>query len=192
MPLTRIEGRFTREILREISVGMGLGEWDWCDNPWLALSHLNDFWGYFVGLPPEHDHAPDATHRGWLRLTVLQDDINRSRWPTDPVWHVIQRAHFGGAPPHPLQRGKRSDPQLEQVDAELYGLMKLRSVLCARHQIEGATLSLELGAFAQAMEMRDLEEQRDYAEEIREKARMLGKPVPRRELSVTKVKSSNR
>jgi hypothetical protein len=181
MPLTRVEGRFTREVLREISAALGLESWDWCDDPWMALSHLNDFWGYFVGLPPEHDHAPDVTHRGWLRLTMPQEDANRSRWPTDPVWEVVQRVRFGGAAPQPLARAKRSDPQLEQVDAELYGLFKLRSVLSSRHQVEGATLSLELGAFAQAMEAKDLDEQRDYAEEIREKARMLGKPVPKRE-----------
>ena len=94
MPLFRVEGRFTREILREIAAGMNLAPGDWCDDPWLALDHLNDFWAYFVGLPPEHDHAPDATHRGWLRMTQPQADTNRTRWPTDPVWEVIQRAQF--------------------------------------------------------------------------------------------------
>ena len=57
----------------------------------------------------------------------------------------------------------------------------MRIRCCQRHHIEGATLSLELGAFAQAVEAMDLEEERDYAEEIREKARMLGKPIPRRD-----------
>jgi hypothetical protein len=71
MPLFRIEGRFMREVFREIATALGLEPGDWCDDPWLALDHLNDFWAHFVGLPPEHDHAADSTHRGWMRL-VLQ------------------------------------------------------------------------------------------------------------------------
>jgi len=178
MPLFRVEGRFTREILREIAAGMNVGVGDWCDDPWLALDHLNDFWAYFVGLQSEHDHAPDATHRGWLRMTLPQADTNRTRWLTDPVWMVIQRAQFNDQPPLPLQRGKRVAHDLEQIDAELYGLFKLRSVLCGRHLDETLTLSLELRAFAEWMDAVDLERKRDYYEAVREKARMLGRPVP--------------
>ncbi len=180
MPLTRVEARFAREVLREIAAGMDLPPGGWCDDPWQALEHLHEFWGYFAGLPPEHDHAPDATHRGWLRLTVVyNDDHNQTRWPTDPAWTVVQRAAFGceGAPV-PLQRGRRVEHDLEQIDAELYGLFKLRSVLCERQQEEGITLSLELRAFARAMEEIDERRGREYDEEVREKARMLGRPVP--------------
>jgi len=41
MPLFRVEGRFTREVLREIAAGMNLAQGDWCDDPWLALDHLS-------------------------------------------------------------------------------------------------------------------------------------------------------
>jgi hypothetical protein len=41
MPLFRVEGRFTREILREIAAGLSLAQGDWCDDPWLALDHLS-------------------------------------------------------------------------------------------------------------------------------------------------------
>jgi hypothetical protein len=178
MPLFRVEGRFTREVFREIAVGMNLPVGEWCDDPWLALAHLNDFWACFVGLPPEHDHAPDATRRGWLRLTLPQVDTNRTRWPTDPVWEVIQCAKFTEATPLPLQRGKRVAHDLDQIDAELYGLFKLRSVLCERQMDETLTLSLELRAFAERMDVMDLERERDYYEVVREKARMLGMAVP--------------
>jgi hypothetical protein len=157
---------------------MKLASGDWCDDPWLALDHLSDFWAYFAGLPPEHDHAPDATHRGWLRLTQPQDDTNRTRWPTDPVWEVIQRAQFSDAAPLPIQRGKRVAHDLEQIDAELYGLFKLRSVLCDRQMDETMTLSLELRAFAERMDAVDQQRERDYYEAVREKARMLGRAVP--------------
>ncbi len=79
-----------------------------------------------------------------------------------------------------MQRGRRVEHDLEQIDAELYGLFKLRSVLCERQQEEGITLSLELRAFARAMEEIDERRGREYQEEVREKARMLGRPVPLR------------
>jgi hypothetical protein len=178
MPLFRVEGRITREVLRDIAAGMNLAQGGWCDDPWLALDHLDDLWAYFVGLPPEHDHAPDATHRGWLRLTLPRADHNRARWPTDPVWEVIQRARFSDHVPQTFQRGKHVAHDLAQIDAELYGLLKLRSVLCDRQLDETLTLSLELRAFAERMDAVDLERQRDYYESVREKARMLGRAVP--------------
>jgi hypothetical protein len=182
MPLFRVEGRFTREVFREMAAGLGLERGDWCDNPWKALDHLRDFWGYFVGLPPEHDHAPDATHRGWLRLAMPSaKDDNCSRWPTDPAWEVVQRARFiQDSLPMPLQRAHRVMHDLGQIDAELYGLFKLRSVICARQHTMSLTLSTELRAFATRMEELDEEHGRDYYDEVREKARMLGQAVPAR------------
>lgn len=91
---------------------------------------------------------------------------------------VIQCARFSDSPPLPLQRGKYVAHDLEQIDAELYGLFKLRSVLCGRQLDETLTLSLELRAFAERMDAVDLERKRDYYEVVREKARMLGREVP--------------
>jgi hypothetical protein len=176
MPLFRVEGRFTREFLREIAAGMNLASGGWCGDPWLAFDHLCDFWAHFVGLPPEHDHTPDATQRGWLRLAEPRVDRNRSRWPTDMAWEVVQRTQFSDAAPLPLQRGHQTAHDLEQIDAELYGLFRLRSMLCGRHLDETLTLSLELCAFAERMDAVDLERERDYYEVVREKARMLGIP----------------
>jgi hypothetical protein len=138
---------------------MNLPSGDCCDDPWLALERLNDFLAHFVGLSSQLDHAPDATHRGWLRMTQPQADGNHARWPTDPVWELIQRAQFNHTAPLPVQRGKQRAPDLEQIAAELYGLFKLRSVLCERR-----------------MDAVDLE--RDYYEGVRQKARMMGKSVP--------------
>lgn len=64
------------------------------------------------------------------------------------------------------------------MDAELYGLFKLRSVLCGRQLDPSLTLSIELRDFAARMEEVDVERRRDYYEEVREKARMLGREVP--------------
>jgi len=182
MPLFRVEGRFTREVLRGIANGMNLASGDWCDDPWLVLDHLNDLWAYFVGSPPEHDHAPYATDRGWLRMTLQQADRNRTRWPTVPVWEVIQRAQFSEHTPQPLHRSRRVAHDIDQIDAELYWLFKLRCVLCDRQLDETLTLSLELRAYAERMDAMDLERSRDYDEAAREKARMLGRAAPIRPL----------
>jgi hypothetical protein len=194
MALTRVEVRFRRDVLRELAWAFGQGEGErgqrerWFDDPWTCLDHLADLWAYFAGLPPEHDHAPDVTHRGWMRLTVPDaHDGNRSRWKTDPTWMVIQRAFAGtaGATPAPLARFPKTSNDLEQVDAELYGLLKLRTALRGEYLTTTATLSQELHAFAERMDEVDAERGRDYAEEVREKARMLGKPLPMRDESNT-------
>jgi hypothetical protein len=64
---------------------------------------------------------------------------------------------------------------LDQVDAELYGPFKLRSVIEGRQQHATLTLSQELRAFAQRMEGVDEEKGRDCYDEVREMARMLGR-----------------
>jgi len=177
-PVTRVEVRFRRSILRELA-GMQSEEGRWFDDPWRCLEHLGDLWAYFAGLPPEADTAPDMTHRGWMRLTVPDvRDTNRSRWATDAVWQVIQRAQFGNRLPAALRRLPRGTHDLEQVDAELYGLLKLRGALRGEYLDTTVTLSLELRAFAKRMEEVDEEKGRDFADEVREKARQLGRPVP--------------
>jgi hypothetical protein len=113
------------------------------------------------------------------------DDSNRSRWPTDPVWELLQRAQFNpNTSPAALTRMPRVRHDLEQVDAEVYGLLKLRAVLRAEYLDTTATLSQELRAFAEQMDEVDFKRGRDFAEEVREKARMLGKPVPMRAESI--------
>jgi hypothetical protein len=111
-------------------------------------------------------------------MTLPQVDTNRARWQTDPAWVAIQRARFTDRLPLPLQRGKHVAQDLGQIDAELYGLFKLRSVLCGRQMDRTLTLSLELRAFAERMDTVDRERERDYYEVVREKARMLGRSIP--------------
>ncbi len=182
MALTRVEVRFRRGVLRELAAQVRTKSESsaWFDDPWQCLDHLQDLWTYFAGLPPEADTAPDVTHRGWMRLVVPDgQDSNRSRWRTDPTWELLQRARFhSDAIPLPLQRAPHVRHDLDQVDAELYGLLKLRAAIRGQYLDTTATLSQELRAFADRMEVVDVERGRDFAEEVREKARMLGKPVP--------------
>jgi hypothetical protein len=189
MPLTRVEPRFRRGILRELVPAVGPNTAvhvdeaaRWFDDPWVAIEHLTDLWACFAGLPPEADTAPDVTYRGWMRLVMAEaGDSNRRRWRTDPVWELLQRAQFTADPPTALKRMARTVHDLNQVDAELYGLLKLRAVLRGEYLDTTATLSQELRAFAERMDEVDAERSRDFAEEVREKARMLGRAVPRRD-----------
>lgn len=203
MPLYRIEARFRRGALRELVGAEGqeiaparLAREDetlsttkvaterWFDDPWACLAHLNDLWAYFAGLPPDDDVAPDVTYRGWMRLAMPDvNDANRSRWRTDPVWQLVQRARFSEGTRRSLQRVPTVRHDLDQVDAELYGLLKLRAALRGEYLATTATLSQEVGAFVMRMDDLDAERGRDFAEEVREKACMLGKPLPAHERS---------
>ncbi len=191
MPITRVEARFRRGALRDLTSArvspLTAPEEAprWFGDPWECLEHLNDLWTYFAGLPPESDSAPDVTYRGWLRLLCpVGTDTNRARWRTDPLWELVQRVQFTPTPAKALKRVPLVRHDLRQVDAELYGLLKLRAALRGEYLDTTATLSLELRAFAQAAEDLDATRGRDFAEEVREKARKLGRPVPMRARSL--------
>ena len=57
----------------------------------------------------------------------------------------------------------------------------MRAALRGEYLETTTTLSQEVGAFVVHMDEVDAERGRDFAEEVREKARMLGKPVPLRD-----------
>jgi hypothetical protein len=188
MTLTRVEARLTREVFRELVEVLPDRAASWVDDPYQLLAHLNDAWGVVVGLPERVDFAPDVYGRGWLRLVTPDgEDMRKRRWPVDPVWKVVQSVTFNDRLPVALTRRKRIVHDLEQVDAELYGLLKLRAVIRGEYLSHTSTLSQELHAFHDRMEEVDAEKGRDFAEEVREKARGLGKPVPRRKPSTLSV-----
>ena len=150
----------------------------------LFRSHLHDLWAYFAGVPPEQDQVPDVTGLGWMRLTLRDaDDTRKRRWQTDPLWHLVQRAPFSTLPPVMLKRQKQHHHDLYAIDAEIYGFFKLRAAHRGEYLGHTVTLSQELHAFHDRMEEIDMDKGRDFAEEVREKARLLGKPVPMRPLS---------
>src|SRR5262249_6201536 len=68
------------------------------DDPRECLLRQAAVWQWVVGLPdacPSECPAQQRTRRGWIRLAVRQrSDRNRSRWPTDPAWRIVQAARF--------------------------------------------------------------------------------------------------
>ena len=80
--------------------------------------------------------------------------------------------------PAPLRRDQRVLHVPEQIDADLYRRFNLRPAVCEWQLQACVTLPLELRAFATGLEAADATHRRDYEEELREKTRVLGRPVP--------------
>ncbi len=75
----RVEFHFTREFLRDLHI----------DNAYDLLDRFSEMWSYATGrIGGGEDGLPD----GWLRLVTPTEDSNRSRWPVDASWEVIQSA----------------------------------------------------------------------------------------------------
>lgn len=134
-PVTRYEARLRRDALRVLGLPPELRAS--LDNPWTFLQHLSAIWAYVVGHAPGGETATtcpavaDQTDIAWLRRVVPEDDINRSRWPTDPTWQVVQAAPFTDAPPT-ARRLLRREQHLHSVwhlDVGAYGYLVSRTAL---------------------------------------------------------------
>ncbi|MBA3824182.1 MAG: hypothetical protein H0X24_09850 [Ktedonobacterales bacterium] len=177
--LTRIEIRYRRGILNELEVAYGTEKGArWYDDPYVAIEHLGEMWGFGVGFPPEYDLLPDVTGRGWMRLAVPGGDSNQTRWATDPLWEVVQRVPFGQGLPKPLKRAREAAPDLEKLDAEVRGLLVSLATQRGAYLKAPASLAQEVAAFLERIAERDQGRGRDFAEDVRERARMAGKKLP--------------
>src|SRR5205807_1852352 len=82
----RVEFRFKREVLHELSVE---GQFEGVEDAFSLLERIPYLWAYAAGhVGGGEDGLPD----GWLRLVVPGVDSNRSRWATHAVWEEAQRA----------------------------------------------------------------------------------------------------
>jgi hypothetical protein len=181
MVLTRVEIRGKRPVFNELEVALGHDKGQrFFDDPYVAIKHTQDFWAFGVGLPPEHDHAPDVTNRGWIRLAVPDaNDSNRTRWKTDPLWEVVQRVPWSEGLPKPLKRAKQAQPDSELIDVEIRGWLITRAMVRGAYRPGPASLSAELRHFEQwADEYAKKKPGLNFAEEVRERARLAGLPVP--------------
>lgn len=148
------------------------------DDPWEAIQHCAELWGFFAGLPPQADHAPDVTEREWMRLVTPRPDLNKSRWPTDPVWEVIQAVPFDQGLPKPLKRIKRVDPALEPMIQQMYGLLKSVAVQRGSYLERDVDPWMGLTYIGDCFHHLQQEKGVSFAEEVRERARMMGKFLP--------------
>ena len=87
----RVEFSFKREALHELQQETTSREvvfWG-VEDAYELPDRLPVLWAYAAG---QVDGGPDGLPDGWLRCVVSSEDKNRSRWPTHPVWQLIQAA----------------------------------------------------------------------------------------------------
>jgi hypothetical protein len=187
-PVTRHEARLRRDGLRGLALvdtgAQGGGEVSVApqpspipDDPWQFLAYLADVFGLVVGRP---NACPDAVNVAWIRRVVPDEgDANRSRWPTDPVWCVVQAPTFVDAPAQARRLIRRTQhaTDVERLDKGLRGYLVSRTAYRhpdmtkwelsqAMHEVYD-TLERELGQIGT-----------DFADLVRERRRDRGLPVP--------------
>ena len=174
--VTRHELRLRREVFRELRLP---GKVTPClDDPWQFLEHQQDVWGHGVGQPEED--CPDAVNVAWIRQIVpLETDSNRSRWPTDPAWRVVQQATFT-ASPAPARRLIRKQQQAADVltlDRLNYGTLVSR---VARLHPHGGQydLSMAVGEIVPALRKESAKSGKDFGTLVRERRRKWGLRLP--------------
>jgi hypothetical protein len=87
----RVEFSFKREALHELQQENTSREvvfWG-IEDAYELPERLPVLWANATG---QVDGGPDGVPDGWLRCVVPNGDKNRSRWPTHPVWQLIQSA----------------------------------------------------------------------------------------------------
>jgi len=82
----RVEAKFSREAIHTIKQGNTLHG---IEDAYEMEQYLPLLWAYAVGhAAGGEDGLPD----GWLRCVRPTKDTNRARWPSHPVWPVVQNA----------------------------------------------------------------------------------------------------
>ena len=174
--VTRNELRLRREVFRELRLP---GNVTPClDDPWQFLEHLQDVWGHGVGQPEED--CPDAVNVAWIRQVVpLDNDSNRSRWPTDLAWRVVQQATFADAPApaRRLIRRKQQAADVLTLDRLNYGTLVSR---VARLHPHGGQydLSMAVGEIVPALRKESAKAGKDFGTLVRERRRKWGLRLP--------------
>jgi hypothetical protein len=105
-------------------------------------------------------------------------DSNRSRWPTDPVWRLVQTAPFTAAPSwaRRLMRREQYVHAVDQLEAGAYGYLSSRTALL-HPQGETFDVSMGLGGLATALTNIAGHPDKDFGALVRARRRKWGPPV---------------
>jgi hypothetical protein len=179
----RHEARLRRDALR--TLGLPTEIQGTLDDPWTFLEHIGEVWGYIVGQAPSPND--ETTKCGaiasqvdvaWIRRVNPDADSNRSRWPTDPVWQLVQAAPFTDAPTKArrLVRREQHVHAVEQLDAGAYGYLVSRTALL---HPKGETFDVSMGlrGFFDALTRIAAQPDKDFGELVRQRRRKRGLPV---------------
>lgn len=174
-PVTRHEPRLRRDAIRGLRFpGLPPGA---LDNPRVFIQHLPDLFALIVGRAAE---CPDAVEAAWLRRVEPQErDTNRSRWPTDAAWRVVQDAHFTPASEEVRQLTREQqvtydiDKRVQTTYGSLVSFAALRDPDAGQWDISQA-----IGQVAEALHKEAARPEKDFGTLVRERQRKLGLPVP--------------
>jgi hypothetical protein len=179
----RHEARLRRDALR--TLGLPAERQGSLDDPCAFLDHLAEVWGYVVGQAPHGDDvSADCAMSGlqidvaWIRRVIPDADTNRSRWPTDPVWQLVQAAPFIDAPTKArrLMRREQHVHAVEQLDAGAYGYLVSRTALL-HPRGETFDVSMGLRGLVHALTKIAAAPEKDFGECVRQRRRKRGLPV---------------
>jgi hypothetical protein len=181
--IIRHEARLRRDALR--TLGLPSGVQGSLDDPWTFLDHINEVWGYIVGQTPHTDDTSTScaitvsqVDVAWIRRVVPDSDSNRSRWPTDTVWCLVQTAPFTDAPTKArrLMRREQHVHAVEQLDAGAYGYLVSRTALLHPNG-ETFDVSMGLRGFFEALTKIAAQPEKDFGELVRQRRRKRGLPA---------------
>jgi len=179
----RHEVRLRRDVLRTLGIPADIqGS---LDDPWTFLDYVSDVWAYVVGQAPRADEASigcvltaSPVDVAWIRRVNPDADTNRSRWPTDAVWQLVQAAPFTDAPTKArrLMRCEQHVHAVEQLDAGAYGYLISRTALL---HPKGETFDVSMGlrGFFDALTKIAGQPEKDFGELVRQRRRKRGLPV---------------
>jgi hypothetical protein len=172
-PVWRVEVKFKREALHELEQE---GVFHGVEDAYRLPDLLSVLWAYAVG---QVEGGPDGSPDGWLRCVQPTKDKNRSRWPTHPVWKVVQRA-FLQSDGTPEQFGKLVRKRWEEhhVEKGIEAVMGYATSLAAWVGNELAEDGIDLSMFLHWLAVKGqayLERTgRDFSAEVRRKRVKLG------------------
>jgi hypothetical protein len=183
----RVEFSFKREALHELQQENTSHEtvfWG-IEDAYELPERLPVLWAYAVG---QVHGGPDGLPDGWLRCVVPSEDKNRSRWPTHPVWQLIQTA-FTRSMEVPPQFGKIVRKRWEEhniekgIEAVMGYLTSLAAWAGGELAEDGTDLSVVLHWLAMKGEAYLERVQWDFSAEVRRKRVKLGLQMPASEAS---------
>jgi hypothetical protein len=174
----RVEFSFKREALHELQQENTSHEivfWG-IEDTYELPERLPVLWAYAAG---QVDGGPDGLPDGWLRCVVPNGDKNRSRWPTHPVWQLIQAA-FTAPMEVPPQFGKIVRKRWEEhniekgIEAVMGYLTSLAAWAGGELAEDGVDLSVVLHWLAMKGEDYLERVQRDFSLEVQRKRLKFG------------------
>jgi hypothetical protein len=171
--VVRNEARLRRGAFRCLCVP-GLAR-DALDNPWTLLEHLQDVFALIVG---QSQPCPEAIDTAWIRRVVDNGDSNRSRWPTDPEWRIVQQAQFAPTPLE-VRRLIREQQKTKDIDRRvkvLYGAL-VSTIALAEPQGERFDISAAIGKVAPLLTEEAALPSKDFGELVRARKHALGVPL---------------